>query len=55
MTRKYFEVAAKIIRAISNREERRRSALLFAKLFAECNERFNEERFIVACEAEEQT
>jgi hypothetical protein len=52
MSRKHFQAIANAIRAITNLEERRRTAELLAAVCAASNPRFNRGRFLNACGVE---
>jgi hypothetical protein len=52
MTRKHFRAAADIIKCISDPDERKRTAIRFATLFRQCNNRFDSDKFFRACELE---
>ena len=49
MYKKHFEEAARIIRDISNKNQRKATAIRFATLFRKFNSRFNQTRFFKAC------
>jgi len=49
MTRKHFIEAAEIIKAISKKKERERTAYRFATMFRKFNKRFDSAKFFRAC------
>ena len=51
MTRKDFEMIAKVVKTIDDEETRNTVALNFGVLLRRTNDRFNLVRFVAACDA----
>ncbi|KKM89340.1 hypothetical protein LCGC14_1249590 [marine sediment metagenome] len=49
MTRKHFRVATRIVSLIPDKDERKRTAVRFATLFRQFNDRFDSGKFFRAC------
>lgn len=55
MTRKHFQLVAHVIAAIPDKVTRADVAARFVRVFRETSDRFDEKRFLAACEVETQS